>query len=270
MIRKTLLSVGLALVWMVGLTIGARAQAVGSQLGTQVAQAAPTTQTATVAPITAAVAQTVPITLQIAIPGPTGVITVEVPVMLTLDIRIGFNQGLTPTVALTPSVVALPPVAEPAEPVATPEPVTPTPEATPIPPTPTAAADAPTPTAAPILPTPTPEPETAIVEPICPDPRAVITRPGVNQTVSGDFNVIGTASHRDFDYYKLEYAPGADIDAAETFAFLAEGHNSVVEGTLATLDSTTLANGVYTLKLTVVDVTGNFPLPCTVTFNVEN
>jgi hypothetical protein len=96
-------------------------------------------------------------------------------------------------------------------------------------------------------------------------------RPGVNQTVSGAFEVTGTASHRDFDYYKLEYAPGAGIDPSTGgFAFLADGRTAVVEGTLAVIDTTALANGVYTLMLTVVDATGNFPPPCTVTFNVEN
>jgi hypothetical protein len=256
LLHKTLLSVGVTLGLTLALALGVHAQA------TEEPEAAESATTQLPA-ATAAISQTVPITLQVTIPGPTGVITLDVPIFLTLDIRISLSQTLTPTLVVTPSVTLTEPVTEiVTEPVVTPEP-TPTPTPSPAP---TVA-----PTATPVvLPTPTPTPQPAVVEPICPDPRAVLTRPGVNQTVSGVLEIVGTASHRDFEYYKLEYAPGADIDPTGNYAFLADGRSPVIEGTLAAVDSTALANGVYTLKLTVVDVTGNFPPPCTVTFSIEN
>ncbi len=125
------------------------------------------------------------------------------------------------------------------------------------------------PTATPeVLPTPTPEP--VVAAPSCPDNRAVISSPGVNQTLSGSVEVRGTAVHERFQYYKVEYAAGSGVDPNESFAYLVDSRVPVSEGVLATLDSTGLSNGAYTIKLTVVDNTGNFPPPCTVSVFVRN
>lgn len=123
--------------------------------------------------------------------------------------------------------------------------------------------------AAVLLPTPTPEEvEVAVVAPICPDPRSVITSPGVNQAVSGVIGVTGSATHETFQYYKLEYAPGAN--AAGGFVYFDGGNNQVVDGLLGSLDTTILPNGPYTVHLIVVDATGNFPAPCSVTIDLQN
>jgi hypothetical protein len=114
-------------------------------------------------------------------------------------------------------------------------------------------------------PTPTPEPLSA---PICSDPRAALTSPGNGATVTGAFNIQGTAVHEQFQYYKIEYAPGANADGG--FVYLAGGNAPVSGGFLASLDSTTLDNGSWTLRLVVVDQTGNFPDPCRVTISVQN
>ncbi len=133
----------------------------------------------------------------------------------------------------------------------------------------------PPPTATPILDTPTPEPtptpEVAeALPPVCADPGSSITAPGVDQVVSGTVNILGTATHPNFQYFKVEYAPGADVSPSDNFAYLADARTQVQGGVLAVFDSTQFDNGAYTLKLTVVDNTGNFPPPCTVTVIVQN
>ena len=241
----------------------------------------------------ARVTQSVPVTLTLTIPGPTGPITVEVPIFLNLDIQIGISPELTTTVAVTPSVATDGVTDVAATPTATPEstvestpttlptliPTVSAPTATPVPTD--EASTAPEPTEEP-LPTATPEttPETvleptatpvAVVEaPLCPDPRSVIVAPGVGQVVSGDVNMLGTATHEEFQYYKVEYAPGVDVDPNASFVYLADARTQVTGGVLATFDSTILDNGDYTLKLTVVDRVGNFPPPCTVSVVVAN
>jgi hypothetical protein len=236
--------------------------------------------TPSIEPMTASIVQAVPVTLTINIPGPTGIITVEVPIVVNLDIRIGFSNTITTSVVATTTVVTDTDVTEPVtEPVVDEveeavteeeEPEAPAATATPVPPTPT-----PTPvvealpTATP-TPEPTPTPEVVIEPPVCPDPRAVIITPGVGEAIAGSYQMVGTATHINFDYYKVEYAPGAGVTDDDEFVFLAEGQAQVVEGALVVFDSSELDNGVYTLKLTVVDQTGNFPPPCTVTVSIEN
>lgn len=113
--------------------------------------------------------------------------------------------------------------------------------------------------------TPTPEP---LFSPTCPDPRAQLASPAVGQTIAGQVTVSGTAIHEKFQYYKLEYAAGANAQGG--FVYLVGGNSPVNSGVVGRFDSTALANGVWTLRLVVVDTTGNFPPPCSVTINVQN
>jgi len=127
----------------------------------------------------------------------------------------------------------------------------------------------PLPTEAPteIPPTATPAPP-AIVAPACPDQRSVLSSPGVNQTISGVIPITGRATHEALQYYKLEYAFGAN--ATDGFVYF-DGANSAVDGgTLGTFNSASLPNGAYTLQLTVVDLSANYPPPCQVTITIQN
>jgi len=162
-------------------------------------------------------------------------------------------------VAVTPTHTPLPvtPSATPTS-TMTPTPEPPTPE--PLQATRTAAALANA--------TPTPQPPAQASSPACPDPRAVISAPGNGAVVSGVFNLVGTATHEQFNYYKVEFAPGAN--AQEGFTYLADGRGQVFDGTLASINSRGFANGPWTFQLTVVDQTGNFPPPCRVTFTIGN
>ncbi len=103
--------------------------------------------------------------------------------------------------------------------------------------------------------TPTP----AVQAPACPDPRAVITAPGVNAAVSGMVPIMGTAAHERFQYYKLEYGAGTN---PPVWSYFDGGDKSVQGGRLGTLNAGALAPGVYSIRIVVVDATGNFPTPC--------
>ncbi|MEZ4657232.1 MAG: hypothetical protein R2911_06650 [Caldilineaceae bacterium] len=151
----------------------------------------------------------------------------------------------------------------------------PTPTAVPLPATatltatPAAPADTPTPAESPTvvaLPTDTPAP--VVSAPSCPDPRAVLTNPANGAVLSGAISMSGTAVHEQFQYYKVEYAPGAG--AREGFVYLFSGNSPVNGGLLGSINTASLGNGVWTLRLVVVDVTGNFPEPCYVTVTVQN
>lgn len=165
-------------------------------------------------------------------------------------------------------------------------PFMPTPTNTPLPVTPTPVQAAlPTPTVTPTgtlaivqsnvltvteAATPTPEPPPAApvaASPSCNDGRATITSPANGQEISGVVSVVGTASHDAFQYYKVEFAPGAAAQGG--FVYLGGGSSPVLGGVLANIDTSALGPGTWTLRLVVVDQTGNFPPPCTVTVVVR-
>lgn len=145
---------------------------------------------------------------------------------------------------------------------------------TPLPPTitPTATATQERPTR-PVRPTDTPDvttTETPVVRPPnCPDPNVRITSPGVNQVVKGNFPVRGTANIPTFQYYKLEVGPGSSPRDHEWTVVGQLHQNPVVGGVLATFNSGDYPPGTYTLRLVVVDQTGNYPNPCYVTVSVQ-
>jgi hypothetical protein len=139
----------------------------------------------------------------------------------------------------------------------TPSPTLPVPEVTPT----QAPTSRPRPTSRP-QPTPVPAPtaeKPAVQAPRCPDPRAVITAPGLNAEVSGLVPVFGTADHENFEYYKLEYGIGPD---PSNWSYFDGGENPVHDGRLGTLNAGALPPGSYAIRVVVVDMTGNFPAPC--------
>ena len=97
---------------------------------------------------------------------------------------------------------------------------------------------------------------------------AAIASPGVNQVLSGVVPVTGTADHEALQYYKLEYAPGAN--AGGGFVYFDGGDTPIVGGVLGNFNTAALPNGTYTLSIVVVDQTGNFPPPCFVTVEIAN
>jgi len=85
---------------------------------------------------------------------------------------------------------------------------------------------------------------------------AQITAPAANAQLSGVVTVTGTASAANFQFYKLEFGQGANPTQMSVIGSLQKA--PVTGGTLGTWDVTKLPAGAYTLRLTVVDNTGNF------------
>ncbi|MEZ4656759.1 MAG: helix-turn-helix transcriptional regulator [Caldilineaceae bacterium] len=160
---------------------------------------------------------------------------------------------VAPTDTPTPPPIVLPTDTPTSPPIVLPTDtptLPPLPTDTPIPPTP--------------IPAPTDTPPPVVAAALCPDQRSAITSPGVNQVIAGVVQVNGTASHENFQYYKLEYLVGG------AYNYFDGSNNPVVGGRLGVLDTTSLPNGAYTIRIVVVDNTGNFPPPCEVPVIIQN
>jgi hypothetical protein len=114
--------------------------------------------------------------------------------------------------------------------------------------------------------TPTPEPVQAVPPAHCPNPGAQIISPGAGQTVQGMVQLTGTANVPNFQYFKIEMGPG---DAPKNWSFIFRKDTPVANASLGAWNSDTVPPGVYTLRLIVVDVTGNYPEPCRVSVIVQ-
>ena len=98
-----------------------------------------------------------------------------------------------------------------------------------------------------------------LVLPDCPHPKARLTAPRVGKVIQEQVAVRGTANIDNFDYYKFEYRQEADSEG--TWHWIASFKTPVVDGLLGAWDVSGLAVGVYTLRLTVVNMEGNYPYP---------
>jgi hypothetical protein len=104
--------------------------------------------------------------------------------------------------------------------------------------------------------------------PLCPNPLARLTAPQPGGTVSKAVQIFGTANTPDFDYFKIEYNVPSKPDG---WALVTDLRRRPVDsGLLDVWDTRTLPNGVYDLRLVVVDKTGNYPVPCGVRVTVSN
>jgi len=78
----------------------------------------------------------------------------------------------------------------------------------------------------------------------------------------GRVNISGTASIPNFQFYKVEFAAGSNPADTSFRNMGSDVHRSPVQaGLLEVWDTTGLADGPYTIRLTVVDIRGNFPCP---------
>lgn len=92
----------------------------------------------------------------------------------------------------------------------------------------------------------------------CIDSSTRVTNPPPGATINDVFTVFGTAFVENLAYYKLEIRP----DFAPTYNFYDRFNAPVVEGALGQVNPGLFDDGLYWLRLTVVDTTGNFPPPC--------
>jgi LysM repeat protein len=100
----------------------------------------------------------------------------------------------------------------------------------------------------------------------CTDQRAMITSPVNGQQVSGWVTITGNATHENFAYYKLEYGAGSNPN---TWSWFFGGQWPIWHASLGGLNAGTLPSGTYTVRVVVVDKTGNYPPPCQVTVYVR-
>lgn len=162
-----------------------------------------------------------------------------------------------PAVESTPpsSILLIPtPTPSPVPPTLTPTPTPTRVRPTPRPPEPT---ETPAPTATPVPPTP-----------ICPNPGVQITSPGMDAVLNGPVQILGTANIPNFQYYKIEVGSGENPTSWSLFSDLRK--SPIAGGLLDIWDPSGYPAGVYKLRLTVVDNTGNYPLPCEVRVIVEH
>jgi hypothetical protein len=88
----------------------------------------------------------------------------------------------------------------------------------------------------------------------------IITGPAEGSTVSGEIAIVGTATHPNFDSYGVLYAAGPRPTADSQWVPLVFGTKTmVVNGTLATWDTTAVPNGQYTLALALYEVGNTEP-----------
>ena len=78
--------------------------------------------------------------------------------------------------------------------------------------------------------------------------------------------IIGTATHENFQFYKLEYGAGAN---PAVWSYFDGGDRPVQGDRLGTLNAGALAPGTYSIRIVVVDVSGNFPQPCQTTIVIR-
>jgi hypothetical protein len=107
----------------------------------------------------------------------------------------------------------------------------------------------------------------AIAAPACPNPNVCLTSPGVHQKVWGNVPIRGTANVPNFQFLKIEVGAGPNPKAWTVVGQL--HYSPVVGGVLETLRSGAYPPGTYTLRLVVVEQTGNYPEPCPVTVVVK-
>jgi hypothetical protein len=141
-----------------------------------------------------------------------------------------------------------------------------------------------TPTEAPPVSTPTPTPTRErkrrrptpisivtptplLILPDCPNPLARLTYPTVDAVLKGNVRITGSANIENFWFYKLEYKSAVGVDEWHVIGELKE--KPVVDGLLGEWDTSILPEGVYLFRLTVVDITGNYPPPCEVRVKIE-
>ena len=95
----------------------------------------------------------------------------------------------------------------------------------------------------------------------CANPNATLTQPQPHQTISGSFEVRGTANIPNFAFYKFEIN-GVQTNGA--WVPLNVGNQPVLNGLLGSFDSSPYEPSEYVFRLVVIDSAGNFPPPCEV------
>lgn len=166
------------------------------------------------------------------------------------------EPGAPPTEPPAAVVATAPPTSTPAEEL--PPTSTPAPSAT-LPAVPPTEPPTPIPTQPP-APTSTPVPTRSnLPAASCSTPGVRITSPAHGAVVGGSVPIWGTANIGGFQFYKVEFGRNDSLAAIGDIV-----RSEVDNGLLATWNAGSFPAGIWMLRLTVVDQTGNFPPPCTI------
>ncbi len=86
---------------------------------------------------------------------------------------------------------------------------------------------------------------------------ALITSPQNNAIIRGQVPILGSATHPQFQFYKVEFA--REPVAEENWAIIGAIHEEqIIDGQLEAWDTTQVPDGSYTLRLRVVRLDGNY------------
>lgn len=96
------------------------------------------------------------------------------------------------------------------------------------------------------------------MRPVGQDMLAKIDSPLPNSVLQGRVQVKGSAQHPQFSFYKVEFGPGENPTDDQMAIIGAIHEEQVVNGLLETWDTSLVPDGAYTLRLRVVDITGNY------------
>ena len=89
----------------------------------------------------------------------------------------------------------------------------------------------------------------------CDSPIVHIVRPILGERVNGIFDVLGSATLHNFEYYKIEIR----ADNATTYNFYLRSEEPIADGKLGEIDTEIFGIGIFWIRLVVVDNTGNVP-----------
>ena len=96
-----------------------------------------------------------------------------------------------------------------------------------------------------------------LAAPASQEPRPIIAQPAQNAAVRGEVQIVGSATHPQFQRYELYFAPWPPSD--QSWVFIGDAHfNPVQLGLLGTWDSRSVADGTYGLRVRVVKQDGNY------------
>ena len=96
----------------------------------------------------------------------------------------------------------------------------------------------------------------ARASPVTQEDQAAITSPTQGQEIAGVLTITGSASHPDFERYELAYGP--DPNPSDAWQPFSGNNQQVTNGVLGLWDTTTVADGTYTLRLRVVRHDSNY------------
>jgi hypothetical protein len=94
--------------------------------------------------------------------------------------------------------------------------------------------------------------------PAAQEARPIIAQPAQNAPVRGDVQIVGSATHPQFQRYELYFTPWPP-PSDQSWVFIGDAHfNPVQLGLLGTWDSRSVTDGTYGLRVRVVKQDGNY------------